>query len=91
MNKKEVVAALAEKSQLKKKDCELMLESLVETVTEALCEGEVVSIPGLGKFSTVERPERTGRNPQTGEEIIIEASIAPRFKVSGVLKEAVNA
>lgn len=91
MNKKEVITSLSEKTGLTKKDCELVLDALTEAVTEGLCAGEVVSLPGLGKFSVAERAARTGRNPQTGEEISIDATCAPKFKVSGVLKETVKA
>lgn len=90
MNKKEIVTSLAERTELTKKDCELVLDAFTKTITEALCQGDVVSVPGLGKFSVVERASRIGRNPKTGEEIAIEASVAPKFKISGVLKEALR-
>ena len=91
MNKKEIVTSLSAKSGLTKKDCEVVLDALTETVVEGLCAGEVVSIPGLGKFSVAERAARVGRNPQTGEEISIDSTCAPKFKFSGVLKETVKA
>lgn len=91
MNKKEIVTSLSEKTGLTKKDCEAVLGALTETVVEGLCAGDVVSLPGLGKFSVAERAARVGRNPQTGEEIAIDATCTAKFKVSGVLKETVKA
>lgn len=90
MNKKEIIAALAETTELTKGTCEDVLDALTEVVTEGLIKGEVVSLPGLGKFSVAERAARTGRNPQTGEEIKIDATCTAKFKVSGVLKDAVK-
>lgn len=91
MTKKELVAAMAEKTELTKKDTELLLNALVEVVSEALANGDEVALSGFGKFEVRERAARTGRNPQTGETIEIAATKAPAFKAAKALKEAVNA
>lgn len=91
MTKKELVAAMAEKTELTKKDTELLLNALVEVVSEALANGDEVALSGFGKFEVRERAARTGRNPQTGEIIEIAATKAPAFKAAKALKEAVNA
>jgi len=91
MNKTELTAALAEKTGFGKKDAEKALNALVEVVTEALAEGNRVSIVGFGSFEVKERPARIARNPRTGEEIQIEASKAPVFKAGKALKDSVNA
>ena len=90
MNKTELTAALAEKTGFGKKDAEKALNALVEVVTEALAEGNRVSIVGFGSFEVKERPARIARNPRTGEEIQIEASKAPVFKAGKALKDSVN-
>ncbi len=90
MNKAELVASMAEKSELSKKDAEKALNGLVESVKEALVEGEKVQLVGFGSFEVRERAERKGRNPQTREEIIIPASKVPVFKVGKALKDAVK-
>lgn len=90
MTKKELISAIAEKTEMTKKDTELMVNTLIETVSESLVDGEEVAISGLGKFSVKERAERTGRNPQTGEAITIAASKVPAFKASKTLKDAIK-
>lgn len=90
MNKVELVAKIAEKSGLTKKDSGLFLDSFVESVQETLKSGEKVSLVGFGVFEVVERAERNGRNPLTGESIVIPAKKAPKFKVGKLLKEAVR-
>lgn len=91
MTKKELVAAMAEKTEQTKKDTEIMLNTLIDVISEALSNGEEVAIAGLGKFEVRERAARTGRNPKTGETIEIAASKAPAFKASKTLKDAVKA
>ena len=91
MTKKELVAAMAEKTEQTKKDTEIMLNTLIDVISEALSNGEEVAIAGLGKFEVRERAARTGRNPKTGESIEIAASKAPVFKASKTLKDAVKA
>ena len=91
MNKTELVAALAEKTQLPKKNAELALNAVVEVITESLSKGDKVQIVGFGSFEVKDRPERIARNPQkTEDEITIPASKAPVFKAGKSLKDAVN-
>lgn len=90
MNKTELVAALAEKAEVSKKDAELVLHALTDTVTEELAKGEKVQLVGFGTFEVSERAARTGRNPQTGKTMKIKASKAPKFKAGKALKDAVN-
>ena len=90
MNKKELIAKLAEKMEVTKKAAGECLDAMVEVITEALSEGTDVKISGFGTFSVVERAAREGRNPATGEAMHIEASKAPKFKAASALKEAVK-
>jgi len=90
VNKSELVAAIAEKSELTKKDAEKALNAFIESVTEALADGERVQLVGFGTFEVRQRAERKGRNPQTREEIIIPASKAPVFRAGKALKDAVQ-
>lgn len=91
MTKKELVSAMAEKTEETKVKTEGMLNALIEVVSETLSNGEEVAIAGLGKFEVRERAARNGRNPQTGEAITIAASKVPAFKASKTLKDAVKA
>lgn len=90
MNKQELVNALAERTGFKKKDVDLLLNSLLEEMTERLKEGEKVQFVGFGTFETRKRAGRVGRNPQTGEAITIEEATVPVFKPGNRLKEAVR-
>ena len=91
MNKAELVARIAEKSGFKKKDAEIALDAVLETIKEALVAGDSVRLIGFGTFETRNRKERTGRNPQKPENVIaIPASKAPVFKAGKTLKNAVN-
>lgn len=90
MSKTELVAAIAEKTGLTKKDSEAAVNAFVETVTEQLKNGEKVQLIGFGTFEVSERAERVGRNPQTGTEMTIAASKVPKFKAGKVLKELLN-
>ncbi|MDD6428063.1 HU family DNA-binding protein [Candidatus Weimeria sp. HCP3S3_B5] len=90
MNKTELVAAIAEKAEVPKKDVELVLRAFTETVTEELIKGEKIQLVGFGTFEVSERAARTGRNPQTGETMEIAASKSPKFKAGKALKDAVN-
>jgi len=90
MNKAELITSMAEKSNLTKKDAELALKALIESVEEALENGEKVQLIGFGTFECRERAERTGRNPRTKEEIKIPASKVPVFKAGKEFKEKVN-
>ena len=91
MNKTELVAAIAAKSDLTKKDVEKSLAAFEEAVTEALVAGEKVQLVGFLTIDVVERAARDGRNPQTGAPMRIAASKAPRFKGGKKLRDAVNA
>jgi len=90
MNKTELIAAIAAKSELTKKDTEKFLTAFEDVVTDALVAGGKVQLVGFLTIDVVERKEREGRNPQSGEPMKIAASKAPRFKVGKKLKDAVN-
>ena len=90
MNKTELIAEIACKTGLSKKDAEKVLNSFVDVVTETLAKGEKIQIVGFGSFEVKTRPARVARNPRTGEEIKIEASKAPVFKAGKALKDSVN-
>ncbi len=89
MNKAELIAAVAEKAGLSKKDAEKAVSATFETITNELVAGEKVSLVGFGSFDVKNRAERSGRNPVTGAEITIPASRAPLFKAGKALKDAV--
>ena len=90
MNKTELIAAIAEQAELSKKDTQKALKALVDIVGEELKKGEKVQLVGFGTFEVSERPERAGRNPQTGEVMQIAASKTPKFKAGKALKDLVN-
>ena len=90
MNKKELVAAIAEKAEISKKDAEKALEAFTATVTDELKDGGKVQLVGFGTFEVSEREAREGRNPKTGETIVIAAAKAPKFKAGNALKDALN-
>ncbi len=90
MNKTELIAKIAETTELKKVEAERVLGAFIDIVTEELVNGEKVQITGFGSFEVRDRAARTGRNPQTGEEIQIAASKAAAFKAGAALKAAVN-
>lgn len=90
MNKAELITSMAEKSQLTKKDAETALKAFIDSVQEALENGEKVQLVGFGTFETRERAERQGVNPQTKEQITIPATTAPAFKAGKALKDLVN-
>ncbi len=91
MNKKELIAAMAEKAELTQKDAGKALDAFLATVTEELVKGEKIQLTGFGNFEVTERAEREGRNPKTGETMKIAATKAPKFKAGKSLKDAVNA
>ena len=90
MNKTELVANVAEKAGLTKKDAEKALTAVLESVQQALIEGDRVQLIGFGTFEVKARAARMGRNPQTGKDMEIPASKAPVFKAGKALKDAVN-
>ena len=89
MNKAELIAAVAEKAGLSKKDTEKVINAAFDTITDELVAGEQVSLVGFGSFDVRNRAERTGRNPVTREEITIPASRTPVFKAGKAIKDAV--
>lgn len=89
MNKTELIAAVAEKADLSKKDAEAAITAAVEAITGALIEGEKVQLVGFGSFEVKTRAARVGRNPKTGEEIPISEARLPVFKAGKALKDAV--
>ena len=91
MNKTELIAAMAEKAEISKKDAEKALTAFTNVIADTLVDGDKVAITGFGTFEVVERAERQGRNPATGEAITIAASKSPKFKTGKALKEAVKA
>lgn len=90
MNKSKLIDAIADDAELSKADAGRALDSAVGVITNALKSGGSVGIVGFGTFSVGHRSARTGRNPQTGEEIQIKASNVPKFKAGKALKDAVN-
>lgn len=89
MNKNEMVASIAEKTGLAKKDAEKAFSAVLETITETLVSGEKVQIVGFGTFETRDRAEKQGRNPVTGEPMTVPAARVPAFKAGKALKDAV--
>jgi len=87
MNKSNLIAKMAEKSGLNRKQAEAALEAFLGSVTEALKEGDKVQIVGFGTFSVREREEHEARNPKSGEIITVAASKAPVFKPGKSFKE----
>lgn len=90
MNKTEIVAAVAAKAELSKKDAEAAVNAVFDSVKDALAEGDKVSLIGFGTFSVKTRAARTGLNPRTKETIEIPESKVPAFKAGSALKDAVK-
>ena len=90
MNKTELVAAMAEKAEVSKKDTEKALKAFVDVVTEQLKNDDKVQLVGFGTFEVSKRAAREGRNPQTGKTMKIAACKAPKFKAGKALKDAIN-
>jgi len=89
MNKTELIAAVAEKTGLTKKDAERVINATFETMTASLAKGEKVAVSGFGNFEVKNREARVGRNPRTKETIQIPATRLPAFKAAKALKDAV--
>ena len=89
MNKSELVATMAKKCRLSKKDCEAALDAFLATIGDALKNGDKVQLLGFGAFEVKNRAARTARNPRTNEPVIIPASKLPTFKPGKALKETV--
>ena len=90
MNKTELVEAMAKQAGLSQKDSEKALKAFTDTVAKALKKGDKVQLVGFGTFEVTKRAARTGRNPQTGAEMKIKASKAPKFKAGKALKDILN-
>ena len=90
MNKAELVAAIAGKTELSKKDAEKALKAFTDVVAEELTKGGKIQLVGFGTFEVSERAQREGRNPRTGEVMVIPASKTPKFKAGKALKDIIN-
>lgn len=90
MNKKELVAMMAELSNQSKASCEKSVDAFMSAVTDALKKGDDVRLVGFGIFYAVKREASTGRNPRTGAAIKIPASVQPKFKAGKSLKDDIN-
>lgn len=90
MNKTELIAAVAEKAAISKKDADKAIAAFVDSITDALKAGDKVQLVGFGTFEVRERAARTGRNPKTKETITIAASKAPAFKAGKAFKEVID-
>ena len=90
MNKTELIAAVAEKAELSKKDAEKAVKAFTDAVAEELVKGGKVQLDGFGTFEVAERAAREGRNPKTGNAMPIPASKTPKFKAGKALKDEVN-
>ncbi len=90
MNKTELIAAVAEKSGMTKKEADVAVNTVFETITQTLTNGEKVQLVGFGTFEVKDRGARTGRDPRTNKAIEIPAYKAPVFKVGKALKDTVN-
>ena len=91
MNKTELIAAVAEKAEISKKDAEKAVKAFTDVVSEELVNGGKIQLVGFGTFEVSERLAREGRNPRTGETMSIAATKTPKFKVGKALKDMVNA
>ena len=90
MNRVELVAAMADKAGLAKKDAEKALKAFTEVVAAELKKGDKIQLVGFGTFEVSERAAREGRNPRSGETMTIAACKAPKFKAGKALKDAIN-
>ena len=90
MNKSELIDAVAEGADIPKAAAARAIDAMTDAVTQALKDGDSVSLVGFGSFNVKDRPARTGRNPQTGAPIDISAAKVPSFKAGKALKDAVN-
>lgn len=90
MNKTELIAAVAEKTELSRKDAEKAVKAFLDTVSEELKAGGKVQLVGFGTFEISQREAREGRNPRTGETMSIKATRMPKFKAGKALKDMMN-
>ena len=91
MSRQDLVAAMADKTGLSKKDAEKAVKAFIDVVSEELVKGGKVQLVGFGTFEVAERAAREGRNPRSGEAMTIPASKMPKFKAGNAFKAAVNA
>ena len=90
MNKEELVTEISKSAKVTKKEAEAVLSATIETIENTVKKGDKVTLVGFGTFESRKRAARTGRNPQTGAEMTIAASKAPKFKAGKALKDALN-
>jgi DNA-binding protein HU-beta len=90
MNKGELVDAIAEKTSVTKKQIEIVLSAAIDTVIETVADGDKVTLAGFGTFEARQRKEREGRNPQTGDKMVISPTTVPAFNAGKLFKEKVN-
>ena len=90
MNKSELIQAIADEAELNKRDAAEFVDAFVSVVTQAMKDGKDVTLVGFGSFHTAQSAERKGRNPKTGESLIIAARNTPKFRAGKALKDAVN-
>ena len=90
MNKTELIKSIATKANLNNKSATAALDATIQSITEALKDGEKVSLLGFGTFELKTRPAREGRNPATGEKVMIRAAKVPGFRAGKGLKDAVK-
>lgn len=90
MNKTEMVAMVAEKASMSKKNAGVAVDATLNAITDAIAKGDKVQLVGFGTFETKHRAARTGKNPRTGEALTIAAATMPSFKPGKGLKDAVN-
>lgn len=90
MNKQDLIAAVADSASVTKAEAGKVIESVFDTITDTLKNGDEVRLVGFGTFSVTKRKASTGRNPRTGEPMKIKASAQPKFKAGKSLKDAVN-
>jgi len=89
MNKNELIAAVAERANMTKKESEIAVSAMIEAITDALCDGDKVQLVGFGSFEVKKREARVGRNPKTKEAIEIPATKVPVFKAGKLLKDSI--
>jgi DNA-binding protein HU-beta len=90
LNKAELVSSVADKAEVTKKEAEKIITAVFDVVEEALAKGEKVQLVGFGTFEVRDRAARTGRNPQTGEEIQIAATRVPAFRAGKALRDSIG-
>lgn len=90
MNKGELTEAIAARLECSKNQAGAALDAVLDEIVHRVSHGEKIVVPGFGTFEPVHREERTGRNPQTGDEIKIAATIVPKFKPGATFKKAVK-